>query len=73
MSTSTSQTPTPQEKTGKRQREEGSPSVAGSPEKEFKIIYINKTKMSPKTDLEKRSRTTNHHSHQISTFFCTIR
>lgn len=39
VSTSNLQTPTPQEKTIKRQREEGTSSTTGSEAKEFRIIY----------------------------------
>lgn len=51
MSKSTLYTPNPQDKTKKRQREEGYPLVTRSSAKEFKIIYKKKTKRSPKTYL----------------------
>ena len=56
FSTSSLQTPTPQEKTSKRQREEGSSSTTGSEAKEFRISYIKREKLTPRIDVEKETK-----------------
>ena len=53
VSTSTSQTPVPQEKTRKRLREEESPSATDTTSKEFKIMYKKRTKLNLKANTDK--------------------
>ena len=48
VSTSSMQTPIPQEKSSKIQREEGSSSTTGSEVKEFRISYRKRAKVTPR-------------------------
>ena len=54
-STSISQTPVPQEKAGKRIREEESPSMMDTSNKEFTIMYRKRNKLNPKENPDKDS------------------
>jgi len=55
FSTLNLQTPTPQAKTSKRQREEGSSSTTDSEAKDFWISYMKITNMTPRIDAEKEA------------------
>jgi len=59
VSSSTAHTPITQEKIGKRNREEESPSVTEISSEGFKILYKKKTKLNSKLSLSKDSNQEN--------------